>query len=61
MKTIQAMLIDLGKQLGYNVITATVHPENVASLSVLSKHLAVIKTVDYNGYTRSLMRADLGN
>jgi GNAT superfamily N-acetyltransferase len=59
MRTIQSMLIDIAIESQFEVITSTVHPENIASLSVLSKHLQVIKTTEYNGYLRNIMMKDI--
>jgi RimJ/RimL family protein N-acetyltransferase len=59
MKNIQNELIHLAKEMKFRVVTSTVHHGNMASLSVLSKHLHIAKTADYNGYSRHLMRLDL--
>ena len=57
MKTLQSKLIELAKQLEYDVVIATVHPENIASIRVLSKHLSIAKTITTkNGYLRYLMK-----
>lgn len=59
MSSIQSQLIEIAKDMNYETITATAHPENIASMTCLSKKLTKVKIADFNGYTRALMKLDL--
>lgn len=59
MSSIQKELIKHAKINGFDVVLANVHPENIPSLRVLSKDLTIIKTINYYGIIRHLMKLDL--
>ncbi|HBA38139.1 MAG TPA: hypothetical protein DCY94_05410, partial [Firmicutes bacterium] len=60
MKKLIEILIEEAKKRGYNYLTATVHPDNVASNNVAASTGAqIVKTVNLSGYLRNVYLLDI--
>jgi len=59
-QVLQSKLLEIAKQLNFDIVMATVHPDNISSLKTLQKELEIVKTFEIeDGIERFLMRKNI--